>query len=130
MDQMVLVTVLWTGPDQTVVKVRKCLILHFPYTCTYTHTHPVLFLHCPPWIIVRGKNSKSRPPHHQWTSGLLAMVMAQPHKNQRTQCNPSSSMCTCHCGQPTKAILAPSAKCYSLRGLQGLSRGTRLACAK
>ena len=66
------------------------------YTGIKSHT-PVLSIHCPLWVMWtskgRDKNSKSRPPHCQCTSGILAVVIAQPNRKQRTHGEPSSSMC-------------------------------------
>ena len=66
---------------------------------THIHTHHSIRLHCSvrvTWPSKSGgdRNSKSRPPHHQGTSGLLVMVTAQPHGNQRTHYKSNSSMHT------------------------------------
>ena len=91
------------------------------HTIAYTHLScPVLSYHCPVWVMWpskrgRDRNSKSRPPHRQGTSGLLAMVMAQPHRNKRTHCNSSSSMHTQRSGTPAKAGPCPKCKLLPLR---------------
>ena len=81
------------------VCVCVCARTHYVYyyTTLQAHTH----LSCPvcplPLRVTwpsKGGRDKNRPPHCQCTSGLLAMVMVQPHGNQRTHFNSSSSMHT------------------------------------
>ena len=66
------------------------------YTSIKSHT-PVLSINYPLWVMWtskgRDKNSKSRPPHCQCTSDIMAVVMAHPHRNQRIHDEPSKSMC-------------------------------------
>ena len=52
--------------------------------------------------------------------------MAQPHGNQRLHCISSSSMYSCHNGSYGPLKLCLPCHYVPLRGLQGLSRGTRL----
>ena len=55
------------------------LHVHTPHVSVRAHTH--IHVSCCPLLDMCHVNSKGRPPYHQCTPGLLAMVMVQPYRN-------------------------------------------------
>ena len=82
----------------------------------HIHTSVSLSFHFPAWDMwtskkERDRNSKSRPTQYQDTPGLLAVVIAQLHRNQRINMNLAAacmylSIVVATLGRPVSALSA------------------------